>query len=245
VTTTSKEPAKIAGMFDAIARHYDTLNHLLSAGYDKRWRARTVAALGLSGRERLLDMCTGTADLAIAAVTGARGQARDVVGVDFSAKMLGLGLAKVREGRLESRVRLVRGDATRVPLPDAAFDVATVAFGIRNVLDPGQACREFFRVLRPGGRLAVLEFGSPALPGLRAAYLWYFRHVLPRIGRLISRHGDAYSYLPASVAEFPSGEAFSAILRAAGFASVRYQTFTFGVVYLYVATKTDESGGRN
>jgi demethylmenaquinone methyltransferase/2-methoxy-6-polyprenyl-1,4-benzoquinol methylase len=245
VTTTSKEPAKIAGMFDAIARHYDTLNHLLSAGYDKRWRARTVAALGLSGRERLLDMCTGTADLAIAAVTGARGQARDVVGVDFSAKMLGLGLVKVREGRLESRVRLVRGDATRVPLPDAAFDVATVAFGIRNVLDPGQACREFFRVLRPGGRLAVLEFGSPALPGLRAAYLWYFRHVLPRIGRLISRHGDAYSYLPASVAEFPSGEAFSAILRAAGFASVRYQTFTFGVVYLYVATKTDESGGRN
>jgi demethylmenaquinone methyltransferase/2-methoxy-6-polyprenyl-1,4-benzoquinol methylase len=245
VTTTSKEPAKIAGMFDAIARHYDTLNHLLSAGYDKRWRARTVAALGLSGRERLLDMCTGTADLAIAAVTGARGQARDVVGVDFSAKMLGLGLVKVREGGLESRVRLVRGDATRVPLPDAAFDVATVAFGIRNVLDPGQACREFFRVLRPGGRLAVLEFGSPALPGLRAAYLWYFRHVLPRIGRLISRHGDAYSYLPASVAEFPSGEAFSAILRAAGFASVRYQTFTFGVVYLYVATKTDESGGRN
>jgi demethylmenaquinone methyltransferase/2-methoxy-6-polyprenyl-1,4-benzoquinol methylase len=241
-TTTSKEPAKIAGMFDAIARHYDTLNHLLSAGLDKRWRARTVEALELSGRERMLDMCTGTADLAIAATTSPRGQAREVVGVDFSAKMLGHGLAKVRAAGLQDRVHLTRGDATRMPLPDAAFDVATVAFGIRNVLDPALACREFHRVLTPGGRLAVLEFGSPNLPGLRAAYLWYFRHVLPRIGRLVSRHGDAYSYLPASVAEFPSGDAFAAILRQAGFASVHHRTFTFGVVYLYLATKKGSAG---
>jgi demethylmenaquinone methyltransferase/2-methoxy-6-polyprenyl-1,4-benzoquinol methylase len=235
-TATSKEPAKIAGMFDAIARHYDTLNHLLSAGLDKRWRSRTVAALQLSGRERMLDMCTGTGDLAIAAATGAQGQAREVVGVDFSANMLGHALAKVRAAGLTSRVRLARGDATHMPLPDGAFDVATVAFGIRNVLDPEQACREFHRVLMPGGRLAVLEFGSPAVPGLRTLYLWYFRHMLPRIGRLISRHGDAYTYLPASVAEFPSGEAFAAILRRAGFASIRYERFTFGVVYLYLAT---------
>ncbi|MCC7044791.1 MAG: bifunctional demethylmenaquinone methyltransferase/2-methoxy-6-polyprenyl-1,4-benzoquinol methylase UbiE [Acidobacteria bacterium] len=243
-TTTSKEPAKIAGMFDAIARHYDTLNHLLSAGLDKRWRARTVDALELTGAERMLDMCTGTADLAIAAATSPRGQAREVVGVDFSAKMLGHGLAKVRAAGLQDRVYLMRGDATRMPLPDAAFDVATVAFGIRNVLDPALACREFHRVLTPGGRLAVLEFGSPSLPGLRSAYLWYFRHVLPRIGRLVSRHGDAYSYLPASVAEFPSGDAFAAILREAGFASVRHRTFTFGVVYLYLARKSGSPDGR-
>jgi demethylmenaquinone methyltransferase / 2-methoxy-6-polyprenyl-1,4-benzoquinol methylase len=236
-TSPSREPAKIAGMFDAIARHYDTLNHLLSAGFDKRWRARTVAALQLTGRERMLDMCTGTADLAIAAVTAIPGQAREVVGVDFSTNMLAHGLAKVRSAGLGSRVHLARGDATQMPLPDAAFDVSAVAFGIRNVDGPERACREFHRVLTPGGRLAVLEFGSPSIPGLRAAYLWYFRHVLPRIGRLISRHGDAYSYLPASVAEFPSGEAFRAVLLRAGFESVDYRTFTFGIVYLYVARK--------
>lgn len=227
-------------MFDAIARHYDTLNHLLSAGLDKRWRARTVASLDLSGRERLLDMCTGTADLAIAAVTGPGARARAVVGIDFSANMLAHGLAKVRAAGLSSRVCLARGDATQMPLPDASFDVATVAFGIRNVLDPELACREFHRVLAPGGRLAVLEFGSPAIPVLRGAYLWYFRHVLPRIGRLISRHDDAYTYLPASVAEFPSGETFKAILLRAGFVSAEFRTLSLGIVYLYLARKRAE-----
>ena len=235
--STSKEPAKIAGMFDAIARHYDTLNLVLSAGFDRRWRARTVAALDLSGRERLLDMCTGTADLAIEAATAAGGRAREVVGVDFSSGMLALGREKVRLADLDARVHLARGDATRMPLADGAFDVATVAFGVRNVSDPEQACREFHRVLKPGGRLAVLEFGSPVVPGMRTLYLWYFRHVLPLIGRLVSRHGDAYTYLPASVIEFPSGEGVAAILRRAGFESVRWQTFTFGIVYLYMATK--------
>lgn len=235
----SREPAKIAGMFDAIARHYDTLNHLLSAGLDRRWRARTVAALQLTGRERLLDMCTGTADLAIAAATGPAGQARQVVGIDFSVRMLAHARSKIRDAGLGAKILLARGDATRMPLPDAAFDVATVAFGIRNVVDPGQACREFLRVLRPGGRLAVLEFGSPSVPGLRTLYFWYFRHVLPRIGRLISRHGEAYSYLPSSVIEFPSGGAFMAMLRQAGFAEGKYRTFTFGVVYLYTAVKPE------
>jgi demethylmenaquinone methyltransferase/2-methoxy-6-polyprenyl-1,4-benzoquinol methylase len=241
--STSKEPAKIAGMFDAIARHYDTLNRVLSAGFDRRWRARTIDALQLSGRERMLDMCTGTADLALAAVSGRAGRARQVVGVDFSANMLARGLAKVRAAGLGSRVVLARGDATAVPVPDAAFDVATVAFGIRNVIDPARACREFHRVLVPGGRLAVLEFGSPQVPGLRSAYQWYFRHVLPRIGRLVSRHGEAYSYLPASVAEFPSGARFAAMLTDAGFARVEVRTLTFGIVYLYLATKQERGSG--
>lgn len=240
--STSKEPAKIAGMFDAIARRYDTLNHLLSAGLDKRWRSRAVKALRLSGRERVLDMCTGTADLAIAAVTHADGQAREVVGIDFSSEMLRHGLKKVRAAGLDTRVRLARGDATRVPLPDGQFDAAMVAFGIRNVLDPEAGCREFRRVLGPGGRLAVLEFGAPQLPGLRALYLWYFRRVLPLVGRLVSKHSDAYTYLPASVMEFPSGDEFAAMLRRAGFASVEYQTMTFGVVYLYIATVDAQPG---
>lgn len=235
--STSKEPARIAGMFDAIARRYDTLNHVLSAGLDKRWRRRAVRELGLTGSERVLDVCTGTADLAIEAVSNADGAAREVVGVDFAGEMLRIGLDKVRRGNLTGRVRLVRGDATSLPLPDASFDAAMIAFGIRNVVDPSACCRELRRVLRPGGRLAILEFGMPRIAGLAAAYRWYFRTVLPRIGRLVSRHGEAYSYLPASVAEFPSDEAFVTVLRQAGFSSVRYVSLALGVVYLYVADR--------
>lgn len=235
--STSKDPAKIAGMFDAIARRYDTLNHLLSAGLDRRWRRRAVRALRLSDGDRVLDMCTGTGDLAIEAATSSTGHAGEVLGIDFSAEMLRLALGKTRAAGLDHRVRLARGDATMMPVPDMAFDAASVAFGIRNVLDPERACREFHRALKPGGRLAILEFGSPQLPGLRAAYLWYFKRVLPLVGKLISRHSEAYTYLPASVAEFPTGRAFSAILTRAGFANVRFETMTFGVVYLYLAER--------
>jgi demethylmenaquinone methyltransferase/2-methoxy-6-polyprenyl-1,4-benzoquinol methylase len=233
--STSKEPARIAGMFDAIAGRYDTLNYLLSAGFDRRWRRRAVRALQLTGRERVLDMCTGTADLAIEAASSSSGAAREVVGIDFAGEMLRLGNRKVRAAGLDRRVWLARGDATAMPLRDASVDAAMVAFGIRNVIDTDKACREFHRVLRSGGRLAILEFGSPQMPGLREAYQWYFRAVLPRIGRLISKHGEAYSYLPASVEQFPSGEAFANVLRRNGFTDVRFEVLTFGVVYLYVA----------
>lgn len=237
VVSTSKAPARIAGMFDSIAHRYDRLNHLLSAGLDRRWRARAVRELALTGTEDVLDMCTGTADLAVEALTSPAGRARDVVGVDFAGEMLRLGLVKIRKAGLADRIHLVRGDATRVPLPDARFDAAMVAFGIRNVLEPAHAIREFARVLRPGARLAVLEFGFPRIPGIKAAYRWYFKSLLPRVGRLISKHGDAYSYLPASVEQFPSPEAFASLLTQNGFASVRTVSLTFGIVYLYVATK--------
>jgi demethylmenaquinone methyltransferase/2-methoxy-6-polyprenyl-1,4-benzoquinol methylase len=125
----------------------------------------------------------------------------------------------------------------RVPCADASFDAAMVAFGIRNVIDPAAACAEFARVLHPGGRLAILEFGSPSTPGLRELYNWYFRVVLPRVGRLISRHGDAYAYLPASVAEFPTPERFSRILQQSGFGHIRCEALTMGVVYLYLAER--------
>jgi demethylmenaquinone methyltransferase / 2-methoxy-6-polyprenyl-1,4-benzoquinol methylase len=235
--STSKEPARIAGMFDAIARRYDALNHLLSAGLDRGWRRRAVVELALSGRERVLDMCTGTADLAIEAATSRAGAAREVIGVDFAGEMLRRGLVKVRAAGLADRVRLVRGDATRMPLPDESFDAALVAFGIRNVIDPEQVCREFHRVLRPGGVLGILEFGSPRAPLLRALYGWYFRALLPRIGRLVSSHGEAYSYLPASVETFPGPDEFCRAIRHTGFASVRYMPLSLGVVYLYLATK--------
>ncbi len=237
MVSTSREPARIAGMFDRIAHRYDRLNHLLSAGLDRRWRARAVRELGLTGSEDVLDMCTGTADLAIEAVTTTRGQAREVVGVDFAGEMLRLGLDKVRAAGLQSRVHLVRGDATRVPLPDGRFDAAMVAFGIRNVQDPVAAAGEFARVLRPGGQLAVLEFGFPKIPGITAAYRAYFKYLLPLVGRLISKHQEAYAYLPASVEQFPSPEAFAAMLQSQGFSSVRTVPLTFGIVYLYIARR--------
>src|SRR5205085_7274998 len=142
-----------------------------------------------------------------------------------------------RTAGLETRVRLVRGDATSMPVPENTFDAATVAFGIRNVLDPERACREFYRALKPGGRLAVLEFGSPQQPVVRAVYLWYFRRVLPLVGKLISKHSEAYTYLPASVAAFPTGSAFVAILTGAGFTGIRCEKMSIGIVYLYLADR--------
>lgn len=235
--STSREPAKIAGMFDAIAHRYDTNNHVLSAGLDHWWRRKAIRSLKLRTTDRLLDMCTGTGDLAIAAVTATAGAPADVVGIDFSGEMLRFGLAKVRAAGLTARIHLSRGDATRVPLPDNSVDAASVAFGIRNVVDRDRGCREFARVIRTGGRLAVLEFGTPQTPGLKQLYQWYFRAVLPKIGGLISGNSEAYKYLPASVGEFPPPDEFAAVLKRAGFSKVEWKSLTFGVVYLYVATK--------
>jgi demethylmenaquinone methyltransferase/2-methoxy-6-polyprenyl-1,4-benzoquinol methylase len=226
-------------MFDAIARRYDTLNHLLSAGLDRRWRRRGVRDLGLSGRERVLDLCTGTADLAIEAATSPYGAARDVIGIDFAGQMLRLGLAKVRDAGLGSRIRLARGDALRLPLADASCDAAMIAFGIRNVIDPLNALRELARTVRPSGRLMILEFGYPDVPVIRPVYQWYFHKVLPRVGRLVSKHGDAYAYLPASVADFASHDAFRSLLTDADFTDVRRVALTFGVVSLWTATRAD------
>ncbi|HEX5215860.1 MAG TPA: bifunctional demethylmenaquinone methyltransferase/2-methoxy-6-polyprenyl-1,4-benzoquinol methylase UbiE [Vicinamibacterales bacterium] len=236
--STSKEPAKIAGMFDLIARRYDTLNHLLSAGMDRRWRRRAIRELHLTGRERVLDVCTGTGDFAIEAMTSTHGRARDVVGVDFSAEMLRYAQPKIAGPALAARIHLARGDAMRLPLPDASVDAVTIGFGIRNVAEPVTALRDFHRVLRPGGSLAILEFGFPWIPGIKQAYRAYFKHVLPLVGRAISRHNDAYSYLPASVAEFPSNDAFVKLVRQAGFADIRAVPLSTGIVYLYVARKT-------
>ena len=214
----SRSPDRIAGMFDAIAGRYDLLNRVLSAGLDRHWRARAVKTLNLTGKEMVLDLCTGTADLALAA-TGAR----RVIGIDFAAAMLQRAKDKVRRagpsGSVASSIpaiALVRGDATRLPLRDGSVDAVTIGFGIRNVEQPTEAFREILRVLRHNGSLAILEFSLPRAAIVRNFYLWYFRNVLPRIGRAISRHPSAYTYLPESVEAFPSPEAFVQQLRTAG-----------------------------
>jgi len=233
-TAPDKSPDRIAGMFDAIAPRYDLLNRALSLGVDRRWRRRAVASLGLDGTQTLLDVCTGTADVAL---EGRRRGAARAIGVDFAGAMLALGVRKVAAAGEANRILLVRGDATALPVPDACAEAATVAFGIRNVQRPEVACREIARALRPGGRLAILEFGTPHVPGLRQLYEWYFHRLLPRVGRAVSGHGGAYAYLPASVGAFPPPDAFVTILRQAGFAHVRAVPLTLGIVYLYTGVK--------
>jgi demethylmenaquinone methyltransferase/2-methoxy-6-polyprenyl-1,4-benzoquinol methylase len=235
-----KSPAKIAGMFDAIAERYDLLNTILSGGLDRYWRHHAINSLGLTGKERLLDVCTGTADVAIGAARRSQGAAH-VVGVDFSGAMLVHGLDKVRRRGLASRIRLIRGDAMHLPVASESVHAATIAFGIRNVQQPEVAFRELLRVLLPGGRLAILEFGTPGSRIFGPVYNWYSRNVLPRIGRAVSRHDAAYTYLPESIGTFTYGDEFARLLNIAGFSHVEARPFMFGAVYLYTGQKGPEA----
>ena len=231
-----KSPAKISGMFDAIAGRYDLLNTVLSGGLDRYWRRSAIATLHLTGHERLLDVCTGTADVAIGAARKTAGAAT-VVGVDFSGAMLTHGREKIRHAALAARIQLVRGDAMNLPVASEAVDAATIAFGIRNVERPEAACGELLRVLRPGGRIAILEFGTPSSPLFGPIYHWYSRNILPRIGRAVSRHDAAYTYLPESIGAFPYGDEFARMLTVAGFSQIEARPFMFGAVYLYTGQK--------
>ena len=188
----------VRGMFTAIAPRYDFLNHLLSLNVDRRWRRAAVARLGWEARPDgvYLDLCAGTLDLA-AALAHARGFRGRVLGADFVVPMLARGKGKA------DRAVPVAADALALPFPDAAFDGALVGFGIRNLADLDAGIQEAARVLKPGARFVVLEFATPRFAPLRAAYLFYFRHVLPTIGRAVSKHTDAYTYLPESVLSFP------------------------------------------
>ncbi len=223
--------AQVEAMFDSIAPRYDLLNRVLSFGIDVRWRKKAVRLLAaaLQGRpERLLDVATGTADLALALL---KLQPREVVGVDLSEQMLAVGREKVaaRGGRVE----LVQGDAAALPFEAHEFDGATVAFGVRNFENLREGLAGIRRVLKPGAPLVVLEFSHPRLFPVKQLYAFYSRHVLPRVGRAVSRNEAAYTYLPESVAAFPDGAAFLAEMRAAGFSNPVEKRLTFGVASLY------------
>ncbi|MEW5980936.1 MAG: bifunctional demethylmenaquinone methyltransferase/2-methoxy-6-polyprenyl-1,4-benzoquinol methylase UbiE [Acidobacteriota bacterium] len=231
-----KTPRQISGMFDAIAHRYDLLNLILSAGIDRRWRRAAIRALDLKGDETVLDLCTGTADLALAAASAVP-RVQRVIGLDFAWGMLERGAQKVLQRGENSRMALVQGDATSLPVADGAIDAATIAFGIRNVARLDDTLAEVCRCLVPGGRFVILEFGQPTAPVIRPLYLWYLRRVLPLVGRFVSGHGSAYEYLPASVRVFPSPGELAARLTRAGFDEVRADRLTLGVVYLYSARK--------
>jgi len=211
-------------MFTAIAPRYDLLNHLLSFTVDRYWRRAAVRRLGWERKPDgvYLDLCSGTLDLA-AALARAPGFRGTVIGADFVVPMLARGRGKA------GRTRPVGADALALPFPDGRFDGAMVAFGVRNLADLDAGLRETHRVLRRGARFVVLEFSTPRFAPLRALYLFYVRRVLPAIGRAVSKHRDAYSYLPESVLEFPGPEALARRLAAAGFSGVRYELLSGGI----------------
>jgi len=229
-TPGAPEKQAVRSMFDRIAPRYDLLNRVLSAGIDRGWRRAAVRELDAPAGARILDLCTGTADLLIEAI--ARHPHRRATGVDLSTEMLRRGNQKLRRRALASRAALLAGDAERLPLRDSLFDGALIAFGIRSVPQHEAALREILRVLKPGGRLVVLEFSTPQ-GALGVLYRLYSRHVLPLLGGWISGDRAAYAYLPASIERFPSPQAFAASLERAGFSGVRYRPLTFGVAHLH------------
>ncbi len=223
---------EVEAMFDRVAPRYDLLNRVLSLGIDQWWRRRAVAWLEEERPARVLDVATGTADLALLAAKKLPG-APEVVGVDISEPMLMRGRVKAARQNLAGRVRLLRADAADLPFEDDVFDAALVAFGVRNFENLHAGLTSIRRVLKPGGALVVLEFSTPRVPVFRQLYGFYSRHVLPRIGRLLSSDAAAYEYLPASVEIFPDGPDFLARMRAAGFEDAAWRPLTFGVASLY------------
>jgi demethylmenaquinone methyltransferase/2-methoxy-6-polyprenyl-1,4-benzoquinol methylase len=232
-----KSDARVRQMFGRIAGRYDFLNHVLSLGIDHYWRHRTVRLVPPQGTIPILDVCTGTGDLALAYDRAAQGRV-PIVAADFCHEMLAIGRKKAAAAGASDRITFIEADAQALPLPTGAFQIVCVAFGLRNVADTAAGLAEMVRVTAPGGRVAVLEFSTPARQPFRAVYGWYFRHVLPRIGKLLARNSaDAYEYLPASVGEFPQGDALLQQMEATGLSEPHRYPLTVGIATLYVGRK--------
>lgn len=232
-------------MFDRIAGRYDLANRILSMGLDVGWRERLIARLPPEKdgeRLRVLDVATGTGDLAIA--MGKHPTVGEVLGVDISEGMLARGREKIADAKLHETVQLATGDATQLAAFANQFDVATISFGIRNVSDTDAGLRQLKSVLRPGGMLLVLEFAEPTAPIFSGSYRLYRRHLLPRIGGLLTGDREAYRYLDDTIRTFPSGDAFLERMRGAGFVDVNATPLTLGSVMLYqgFAPKTADDG---
>lgn len=221
-------------LFNSIADRYDLLNHLLSGGTDLYWRRRAIEHLRDLRPRRILDVATGTGDFAIASL---RVNPDQVVGVDIADEMLRHGLRKVRRKGLEARIKLEPGDAENLPFPAGSFDAVIVAFGVRNFENLEQGLAGMYRVLRPGGRIVVLEFSRPKSFPWEQIYMFYFHKILPRIGRIVSRNKEAYRYLPDTVMRFPEGEAFQEHLGGAGFRPLRMERLIGGIATIYSAGK--------
>ncbi|MFN9116072.1 MAG: bifunctional demethylmenaquinone methyltransferase/2-methoxy-6-polyprenyl-1,4-benzoquinol methylase UbiE, partial [Bacteroidota bacterium] len=221
---------QVEQMFDSIAHRYDFLNRFLSLGIDQIWRKKAIASLKEVNPEYILDVATGTADLAIAAL---KLKPQHVIGIDISNQMLAVGRDKIKAKSLIDKIELLQGDSSKLPFNNNKFDAITVAFGVRNFEMLQQGLNEMNRVLRNGGKIAVLEFSKPKQFPVKQLYNFYFKYILPGWGGLISKSKSAYTYLPESVNHFPEGKEFAAYLENAGFSQIKIKPLTFGVCTLY------------
>ncbi len=225
---------QVAKMFDSISGNYDFLNHFLSLGIDIQWRKKAIKLLADGKPKFILDVATGTGDFAIEAL---KLSPEKVIGVDISEGMLEIGKKKMKAKGHESVIELMSGDSENLPFEENKFDAVIVAFGVRNFENLEKGLAEMLRVIKPGGRVVVLEFSKPRTFPMKQLYSFYFKFVLPKIGRLFSRDSSAYTYLPESVQAFPDGDDFLSILSNLGYKNAACQTLTFGISSLYTATK--------
>ncbi len=232
--TPEGKKEQVARMFDNIAARYDFLNHFFSLGIDRLWRKKVVKMLRKGHPNNVLDIATGTGDLAIAALNAGP---EKVIGVDISKGMLAKGQEKIQKKGLANQVELHYGDSEALPFGEERFDAVTVAFGVRNFGDLDQGLREMHRVLRPGGTALILEFSHPRIFPIKQLYNLYFRTIVPLIGRSVSKDDTAYNYLPASVEAFPEREDLCGILEQCGFHSPSFRPVTFGIATIYRAKK--------
>lgn len=225
---------QVALMFNKISKRYDFLNHFLSLGIDISWRKKAIKLLAPNSPKRILDIATGTADFAIEA---SKLDPDKIVGVDISEGMLDIGREKIKSKSLENQISLHLGDSEKLDFQDNNFDAVIVSFGVRNFENLNRGLNEMYRVLRRNGTVVILEFSKPSKFPFKQVYGWYFNHILPGIGSLISKDNSAYKYLPESVQEFPSGQDFLNELSAVGFKDCICKTLTFGVSSIYMARK--------
>jgi demethylmenaquinone methyltransferase/2-methoxy-6-polyprenyl-1,4-benzoquinol methylase len=231
-STSKKE--QVAQMFDNISHRYDFLNHFLSMGIDKGWRKKAIKFLKPLNPKQILDVATGTGDFALQALTL---NPDKITGVDISTGMLEMGRKKIEKLNLTSKVELLEGDSENLPFQENKFDAVTVAFGVRNFENLEKGLTEIYRVLKPGALIVVLEFSMPRQFPFRQIYNFYFKAVLPRVGRMVSKDSAAYTYLPESVAAFPDGNDFIAILNKTGFKNTACKPLTFGISSIYTGQK--------
>ena len=232
IDARKKESYKI---FDEIAGTYDLLNHSLSMGIDVYWRNKMLKHLPNKESINALDLATGTGDVALTLIKDKR--VKKITGLDLSKGMIDVGIQKIIKKGLDKKISLMIGDGVNIPAGDSAFDLTTISFGIRNFSDPNKSLRDIHRVLKKDGRLMIMEFSIPKNVIVRNVYFFYFRHLLPFIGNIVSKHKDAYTYLNKSVEEFPYGDKFLGMMETAGFKDLKMIPLTFGIATLYIGDK--------
>ncbi|UII32978.1 bifunctional demethylmenaquinone methyltransferase/2-methoxy-6-polyprenyl-1,4-benzoquinol methylase UbiE [Fulvivirga ulvae] len=230
----SGKKEQVAEMFNSISKKYDFLNHFLSLGIDILWRKKAISLLKEDNPKLILDIATGTGDFAIEAL---KLNPDKIIGVDISEGMLNMGKEKLRKRKLDNKIELQLGDSEKLLFDDNKFDAVIVSFGVRNFEDLEKGLADMYRVLKPGGKTVILEFSRPARFPFKNIYNFYFKAILPKIGRLVSKDRAAYTYLPESVQAFPDGERFLEILKKVGFKNTQCKPLTFGVSSIYTGVK--------